>query len=98
MDKRTYLNNLYDYYQSLLTENERNCFLDYYENDYSLSEIAESNSVSRSAIHKTLKNVITKLEYFEENLKMYSRKQKVLQKLSNFLNPEELENIKNILS
>ena len=27
----SYLNILYDYYQSLLTEKERACFLDYYD-------------------------------------------------------------------
>lgn len=98
MDKRTYLNSLYDYYAPLLTENEQNCFLDYYESDYSLSEIAENNSVSRSAIHKTLKNVITKLENYEKTLQMFKRKELVLQELPDSISTETKEKIKNILS
>ncbi len=63
-------NKLFDCYGSLLTENEKNCFKDYYEEDLSLQEIALNNNVSRSAIHKTIKNVEDKLELYEENLKL----------------------------
>ena len=47
-----YYNNLYDIYSELLTDNERETFRDYYQEDLSLSEIADEKSVSRSAIQR----------------------------------------------
>jgi len=70
MEKFVKYNKLFDCYGKLLTEKERNCFQDYYEEDLSLQEIAENNKVSRSAIHKMLKNVEEKLDFYEENLKL----------------------------
>ena len=55
MDKRIYLNNLYDYYKDLFTEKQQEYFEDYYYNNFSLAEIAENNDVSRNAIHNQLK-------------------------------------------
>ena len=52
-----YYNNLFDIYGDLLTDNERDNFRDYYQEDLSLSEIAGEKNVSRSAIQKTIKNV-----------------------------------------
>ena len=60
MEDFVYYNNLYDIYGDLLTENEQNCFIDYYQDNLSLSEIAENKNVSRSAIGKTIKNVTDK--------------------------------------
>ena len=36
-----YYNNLFDIYGELLTDNEKNSFRDYYQEDLSLSEIAD---------------------------------------------------------
>ena len=70
MEKIVKYNKLFDCYGKLLTEKERTCFMDYYEEDLSLQEIAENNKVSRSAIHKTIKNVEEKLDFYEDNLKL----------------------------
>lgn len=64
------MNELYDQYGVLLTEKQRMYFEGYYFNDMSLSEIASSEGVSRNAVHKQLKDVEHKLEYYEENLKL----------------------------
>ena len=70
MKKIIKYNKLFDCYESLLTEKERICFKDYYEEDLSLQEIADNNKVSRTAIHKTIKNVEEKLDIYEDRLKL----------------------------
>ncbi len=77
MDDKIYYNNLYDYYGSLLTDKQKNYYEDYYFNDLSLSEIAENNNVSRNAVHNQLKIVIEKLEFYENNLKLYEKAKKI---------------------
>ena len=54
---RVYLNQLFDYYHSLLTANEQDIFQKYYEEDLTLQEIADEGQISKSAISKTLKTV-----------------------------------------
>ena len=74
MDRRIYLNNLYDYYKGLFTEKQQEYFEEYYYNNLSLSEIAENNNVSRNAVFKSLKDTIDKLLMYEEKLKIYNKK------------------------
>jgi len=76
MDK-IYYNNLYDYYGSLFTDKQREYYEDYYFNDLSLAEIAENNGISRNAVHNQLKIVIEKLEFYENNLKLYEKSKKI---------------------
>ena len=85
-----YYNDLFDIYSELLTENERDNFKDYYQEDLSLSEIADEKNVSRSAIQKTIKNVIDKLNYYESILHIYEKNSK----LNDLLNVNSLEEIK----
>lgn len=77
MDKKIYLNNLYDYYSLLFTEKQREYFEDYYFNDLSLGEIAENNGVSRNAVHGQIKIVEEKLEAYEEALELFSKAEKI---------------------
>lgn len=78
MNKKIYYNNLYDYYQGLLTEKQRQYFIDYYCYDLSLSEMAENYEISRNAIFKQLKQVEKKLDLYEETLQCFQKKQEVL--------------------
>ncbi len=77
MDKKIYLNNLYDYYGCLFTEKQQEYFENYYFEDLSLSEIAENNGVSRNAVHGQIKIVEEKLLFYEEKLKLYEKAQKI---------------------
>ena len=61
-------NELYLCYEDLLTDKEKETFLDYYSEDLSLSEIADNNKVSKAAVSKTVNNVITKLLDYESKL------------------------------
>lgn len=91
--KKLKLNDLFDCYKSLLTENERKCFKDYYHDDYSLSEIAKSNGVSRSAVGKTIKNAQEKLNNYEVKIGLSKTKQS----LRDCLEKENVEDIKRII-
>lgn len=69
-----YYNDLFSIYSSLLTENEKSSFKEHYFEDLSLSEIAEEKNISRAAVHKTVNNVIDKLNYYESILHIYETK------------------------
>lgn len=72
-----YFNTLFDIYKDLLTEKEKDVFILYYEEDYSLQEIAENKNISRSAVGKMIKTVEEKLENFENILKVYKKNENV---------------------
>lgn len=91
MEEFVYYNNLFDIYGDLLTLKEQTTFKDYYQEDLTLSEIANENNISRSAVLKTVKNVLDKLKYYENKLKIYE-KNLILQ---NILNEKDLIVIKN---
>lgn len=80
MEDFIYYNSLFDIYGSLLTEKEQENFKDYYQEDLSLSEIAENKNISRSAVQKTIKVVLEKLNYYENNLNIY-KKNEVLREI-----------------
>ena len=82
MDRKIYLNNLYDYYYLLLTEKQREYYEAYYFHDFSLAEIAENNQVSRNAVHGQIKNVEERLEFYEESLKLYEKSLKIKKLIS----------------
>ena len=88
MEDFIYLNNLYDIYKELLTEKQKIYFTDYYQDNLTLSEIAENNNVSRNAIHKQLKETIKNLENYEEKLKILEKSNKIL----NLIKDENLKN------
>lgn len=77
MDKEIYLSSLYDYYNPLLTDKQKEYFEDYYFNNYSLQEIAENGNISRNAIHKQLKETENKLIDYEDKLKLYQRAKEI---------------------
>ena len=74
---------LFDYYGELFTEKQKEYFKDYYFNNLTLQEIADNNNVSRNAIHKNIKEILNKLDYYESKLKLYSNKKKIEKLISN---------------
>ena len=57
---------LFDYYGDLLTERQRICFDLYYNQDLSLSEIAQEVGISRQGIHDSLTRARAILQAMEE--------------------------------
>ncbi len=97
MEERDKLIILFDYYEKLLTDSQKNYFMEYYFDNLSLSEIADNFSVSRNAVSKDLKLTVEKLNSYEEKLKLYS-KDKRLRSLVNDIKDEDLkEKINKIL-
>ena len=78
MEEFVYYNNLYDYYKELLTLKQKEYFEDYYQNNLTLSEMADNYQVSRNAIHKQLKDTVKLLEEYESKLGLYEKFNKII--------------------
>ena len=68
MDKKVEISMLCDIYGKLLTEKQFEFINDYYNNDLSLSEIAENNNITRQAVRDIIKKGEKKLFEYEEKL------------------------------
>ena len=62
MIEREYILTLYETYNKLLTEREKNYFEYYYFEDYSMQEIADLYEVSKAYASKYLNQIVSKLE------------------------------------
>lgn len=91
MEEYIYYNNLYDCYQKLLTEKQKNYFEDYYFSNLSLGEISENYHVSRNAIYKQLQITIKKLIEYEEKLNLYKKKEALNHLIEN-ISDKQLKN------
>lgn len=70
LEKTIEISMLYDFYSQLLTEKQREMIDLYYNQDFSLGEIAEVFGVSRQAVYDTLKRTEKILYEYEEKLKL----------------------------
>lgn len=77
MENQVYLCSLFDYYGELLTEKQQQYFKDYYFDNLTLSELSENYQISRNAIHKTLKEVEEKLQFYEQKLNLFEKSEKL---------------------
>lgn len=68
MEKNVKVSMLCQIYGELLTEKQFNVLDDYYNNDYSLSEIAENYSITRQAVRDNIMKGEAKLFEYEEKL------------------------------
>ena len=96
MEDVLYFNELYDLYGDLLTEKQREYFEDYYFNNLSFSEMAESYDVSRNAIFKQLHITTDKLEEYEAKLGLLKKKkiiEEVIGEITDSKLKEKLEKV-----
>lgn len=68
---------LFDYYGELFTDKQKEYFTDYYFNNLTLQEIADNNNVSKNAVHKNIKDIVQKLDYYESVLNLNSNRKKI---------------------
>lgn len=73
MEKHVEVSMLCQIYGKLLTEKQYEFINDYYNNDLSLSEIAENNDITRQAVRDIIKKGENKLFEFEEKLLFMKR-------------------------
>ena len=111
MEKNVEISILCDLYGKLLTEKQLEYLDEYYNKDFSLSEIAENNNITRQAVRDIIKKGEKKLFEYEEKLQFMKRtlkQEKVLKKVLSELTKIEkdssdeqvahiLENVKNEL-
>lgn len=78
MEDFVYITILFDYYGCLLTDKQQEYFINYYENNLTMQEIADNNQVSKNAVSKQLEIIKDKLLYYEEKLSLYNKKNRVI--------------------
>ncbi len=64
---------LFDYYGDLLTEQQRKIYQEVYFDDYSPSEVAKGEGVSRQGIHDMLRRTLRMLDDYEKKLGMVEK-------------------------
>lgn len=81
---------LMDFYSGLLTKRQRDLLTLYYNDDLSLSEIAEIDGTSRQAVHSVIRRGVERLVEIETSLKLVCQHRE----LNNILNEVKL-NVEN---
>lgn len=88
---------LLDYYKPLLTEKQKKYLVDYFEEDLSLTEIAEMNEVSRQAVYDNIKRGCKILRDYEDKLNFYKKDRKLYKELVNLRKNFTKENLNKII-
>lgn len=89
------MNYLFDFYQSLLTNKQRNYLELFYLEDYSLSEIADTFIVSRQAVYDNIRRTGDLVEDYEKKLELYQKfeqRREIYDEMKQHLsNPEQIQ-------
>ena len=72
-EKNLEINYLLDFYGEVLTERKRSILELYYNDDYSLSEIADDIGISRQGVREIIKKSEEELLYLEEKLGLFKK-------------------------
>ena len=96
MEKNVEISMLCQIYGKLLTEKQLEILTDYYNNDLSLSEIAENNNITRQAVRDIIKKGENKLFELEGKLSIMEKMMKQEKALQEILN--ELTKIQDVSS
>lgn len=93
MERTLYLTELFDIYGELFTDKQKEYFIDYYFNNYTLQEISENYNVTKNAVHKSLKETEEKLIFYEEKLNILKKNKKILELIKDEELKEKIEEI-----
>ena len=106
MEKNVEISILSQIYRNVLTNKQFEILDEYYNNDFSLSEIAENHNITRQAVRDNIKSGETKLYDLEEKLGIMKKTKEqekiineVISELDNLdrINESKIEKIKNKL-
>ena len=92
MEKNIEISILSQIYKNMLTEKQFEILDEYYNSDFSLSEIAENNNITRQAVRDNIKSGETKLYDLEEKLGLMEKTKKQEEIINNI--NSKLDNIK----
>ncbi|AWK51344.1 MAG TPA: putative DNA-binding protein [Clostridium sp.] len=85
MEDRVEISLLVDFYGPLLTQKQNEIMQWYYNDDLSLSEIAELNKTSRQATHDLIKRCYKQLLSYESKLNLLQKSMNREKEIINFL-------------
>lgn len=97
MKRTEEVNELLDFYETLLTERQQEIMTMYYRDDFSLAEIAEDMGTSRSAVHDLIRRCESTLAQYEKKLMLiskYHQRKKIYQQIIEKNDPEISQLIK----
>ncbi|MPW26057.1 putative DNA-binding protein [Alkalibaculum sp. M08DMB] len=104
MEKFIEISILYDFYGELLSEKQKLIVDYYYNNNFSLGEIAEKVSISRQGVYDSLKRSEELLHEYDSKLKLMDKYQinqelisNALDKLSNHIKNQGMDTDREIL-
>lgn len=91
LDKREKYSDLFEFYQKLFTDKQKTIFIDYYHNDFSLSEIAENEKVTKQAISDQIIKMNNQLDQYESKLQLFendAKRRNLYNQLNKIENPQ----------
>lgn len=102
MEEKVEISILLEIYGKLLTEKQYQFMNDYYNNDLSLSEIAENESITRQAVMRIIQKSKNKLKEYEQKLQIMKRQEEIKKNIEilkkDIKSNKNLDKIENLLS
>jgi predicted DNA-binding protein YlxM (UPF0122 family) len=101
--KTNRINMLFDFYGKLLTEKQQTFLIHYFNDDYSLGEIAAEFLISRQAVYEHIKRAETVLEDYEAKLLLlnkYEQRKQLMQQLEAVIeqvNPDQRQQAQTVI-
>ena len=89
LTKKNHINALFGFYDQLLTEKQQQYLQYYFEDDFSIVEIANAESVSRQAVSDNINRAIELLEKYESLLHLqanFESRQVIENEVQQFIN------------
>ena len=102
MEKKVEISILLEIYGNLLTEKQKEYMNYYYNEDLSLSEIAENDGITRQAVMRILQKSSKKLEEYEQKLQIMEKQKQIKKNIEelrkDLKESKQLDNIENLLN
>lgn len=77
IQKRNHIIALFDVYGGLLTPKQHQIFHNYYNEDFSLAEIAEQIGISRQAVHNALQRTEELMNHYEKEIGLFDYQKQI---------------------
>ena len=102
MEKKVEISILLEIYGTLLTEKQNEYMNYYYNEDLSLSEIAENDGITRQAVMRILQKSSKKLEEYEQKMQIMEKQKQIKKNIEQLRKDlkenKQLDNIENLLN